>query len=212
MTLLLAVMVASSVQMSELPTGSAQEPYIAQARKLIEFVRRQHSDEVAAMCRVADPIVAPLCDLASHLAGGKKAPRVFLERAAHVARKATVVWWWDELIGKHLSEQSADVFPSGFAARYIDEIASASKSSPEVGLRTLLELHQHADGLYADYLDETIRRMLREHPEWFYSAWSGLRDHQNALRRISVASPDSRQFGRSFRRLCKEKAATQRCK
>ena len=185
---------------------------LGEARELIQLFRQgDNDDQVRRRCRGVDPELELFCGLLMHIAGGRGNARAFLDGAPHTRQKASALWRWDELLAKNADAAVDTLFPSGFAARYVDEMVKATISAGDVGLPRLLQLYEYADASYKEYIDDELLKLLVEHPKLFFTNWDRIRPYRGTLRHLVEDDEAPSQLRADFERLCKGSTTTRRC-
>jgi hypothetical protein len=192
------------------PVG--REHDLGYIRELLTYFREKRSRDIQDACSRPHEGLEPLCGFLSYVTGNRRDPRAFLSTTPRTENEATRIWDLDALMAKTRDRTIDEVFPSGFAARYIDELAHAAKSLPEVGLPRLLALYGYADGSYRETVYDELLHLVIERPDLFYGAWDAIRPYKAVLRNLIYDDEEPSQLQADFRRLCEGSRTTRRCK
>lgn len=186
--------------------------YVAKFEELQSLLAQKNVHALKQSCSGADHAVQLACSLLIYLGEHKQDAKSFVSHSPHTKEQAEWLWRWDAILLRHLADKTQGLFPSGFAGRYIDEIALLVNFG-EPALDELLTLDGYADGVYAEYIADKLILILRDQPEIVYNNWLNIRSHATSLQGALELYPEDTPFvKRSFDRLCAQDRRAPKCK
>jgi hypothetical protein len=185
--------------------------WFCKTEKLLE---QKNIKALETECSSCKSEYSALCALLTYLAKDKKSAKLFLSDIPKTKEGVKWLWQWDTLIARKLEGKSDKFFPSGFAARYIDEIYLLVEEFPEIALERLLLFYRYSNGVYAEYLDDKLQLLFTEDPDLLFLQWQKINKFKKELKVIinGIGSKEILSFKNSIDYLCHKEQNSQRCR
>lgn len=138
--------------------------------------------EVSRVCKLGerDPIGQQVCHLAYYVGGGRKNIKGFLDQFPITERGRQALWALDEIANR--DEVRPELFrPDGPADSYISELFRIVQTGNTQALRAYMELYCHADGIYAEYMENELETLFCRHIEVVVRNWLEIKRCESAL-------------------------------
>lgn len=214
--IVLSLLIASSEANfdSSATLNANDKRYLASFEKFRNLMEQKNTQTLKQACNSSEPALQIICGLLIYLSEDKKNPHLFIAKVPQTESETKWIWYWDVILLRNPDDKTLALFPSGFASKYIDEIASLIELMPDEALQRLLILLTHADGLYAEYLDYKLITIFKNNPVIIYNHWHKIRRYIKSLQRVIDYAVDEEIFliKKKIDYFCSNKPHTQRCR
>jgi hypothetical protein len=140
-----------------------------------------------------DPVAQILCKFVRYLRSGGKDPRLFLESVPTTSTGRQALWALDPIAhfhAEHNPENMPALFkPYGPVTLYLDEFYRFVRLGDNQALSKYLELYPHADGEFAEQMDDQMEELIRSHLRLVLKEWNVFRLHRKAMLRFMAFLP-----------------------
>ncbi len=171
---------------------------------------RREGGFISSCCTQAkdDPLASQLCAVVWYLYNGRKDPAAFIASLPRNQEQLAAFWSLDDIayVGGNGKEPALPgiPLPDGLVDKYISELFALLVSDYSEATDRYFILLSHADGEYAEYMDEQLKTLFEEHQDMVLRQWSIIRNHKGGLKgfRENLSSEESRKIAEGFRTFC----------
>jgi len=166
----------------------------------------ENSAERNACCtsNTNDPIAVLICKLSRYMAKQNTAEE-FVDGFPS-SRDLGAFWALDQIANVTQTPGSVPSLfsPDGPVSLYITELFKLVTKGDKKALQKYLELYLHADGEYAELMEDELEQLFSKHPEVVLENWNAIKSNKRVMPNLqdSLSSDQKREMKALFRRHC----------
>jgi hypothetical protein len=162
-----------------------------------------------------DPIAVPFCALVHRLLSDHKDTAAFLQSMPKTDRQLEGFLLMDIVTTVDSMEAAAVLpelpVPDGLVEKCIDELFALIETGNQAATERYFYVFERAGGQYAEYMDDQLAGLFREHPERVLALWPVFKAHAKALQGVAddISPAESQRIATKYKDQCK--AGDNRC-
>jgi hypothetical protein len=160
---------------------------------------------------LGDPIASRFVALVRYLHDGRRNPREFVSSFPTKETQLPDFWLLDRIMLENQTDGTMNLpgipLPDGLVDKFISELSTLVSRDTPVAVERYFFIYGHADGEYAEFMDEPTRLLFEDHPELVLKNWPIIRPYRRRLIGMSEDNPPefSQKIVQKFQALCERK-------
>jgi hypothetical protein len=157
-----------------------------------------------------DPIARQMAALVWYLYNGRRDPASLIASLPHTKAQLTDFWNLDTIATHGEPEEPTSLpgipLPDGLVEKYISELFALVTSGNTAAIREYFYIYSNADGDYAEFMQDQVTLLFKDHAELVLSNWPLFRPYGQKLGASEgVSREDCRNIDARFHALCQNR-------
>jgi hypothetical protein len=157
-----------------------------------------------------DPIARQMAALVWYLYNGRRECASFTASLPHTKAQLTDFWNLDAIATHGEPEEPTSLpgipLPDGLVEKYVSELFALVTSGNTAAIREYFYIYSNADGEYAEFMQDEVTLLFKDHPDLVLSKWPLFRPYGKKLGASEgVSREDYRSIAAKFRSLCESR-------
>ncbi|HLA74960.1 MAG TPA: hypothetical protein VJM76_03515 [Gammaproteobacteria bacterium] len=181
--------------------------YFQFSKTLDQAYKERNATVLSTCCVTEDQLGKLLCQLVAYLAEDRRGVEGFLKTFPHTEKEIRILWAADGIMSyaqKH-NEPLPSIFSvNGPANTFIDELFSLVIKNNRLAVDRYFNLKTYADGDYAEYMDDQLFKLFKQHPEIVVGQWNNIKNYKKVISGFVdyLDSSELIEIERSIRSVC----------